>query len=187
MPLPDSLADGYVRLQHELAGPDGRDLPDVKWVERGNLHLTLKFLGNVDRDRVPLLEEALRKTARTVAGPAVLEARSVTAFPSEREPRVLVVELADASGALPRLHAAIERELTALGFPAEERPFQMHLTIGRARGGRARARPRLAGLGAPPGRWEVEAFDLIESRTGAAGPIYTPLTSFRLGGGTKRG
>lgn len=175
IPLPEVLAAGYAGIQSGL-----RDLARVKWVERQNLHLTLKFLGDVEQESVPRLAAAL---ARVGAGsaPAILTAARVTAFPSEQAARILVVELADPSGTLVQLQQAVERELAAAGVPPEERPFRLHLTLGRVREGKADARAALAALAPPRGEWRVDRFQLIESRLGPAGPTYTVLESFPMG------
>jgi 2'-5' RNA ligase len=177
IPLPEELAVEYVAAQQALAG-----LRNVKWVERGNLHLTLKFLGRVDRTAVSPLAEALARAALR-STPAVLGPGTVTAFPSDRSARVLVVELIDATGAVGRLQAEVERELAALGHSPDDRGFRTHVTIGRVREGKAEARVDLAGVPAPRSSWPVEAFELIESRLGPRGPTYSPLESFQLGRG----
>lgn len=175
IPLPPALVAGYVALQQELRG-----LPRVKWVEPENLHLTLKFLGMVDRESLPLISSALAR-AGAASAPAALEPSRVTAFPEERAARVLAVELLDASGAVLNLQRAIERELAGVGVPAEERPFRTHLTLGRVKQGGVDSRAMLARVSPPPARWGVQHFELLESRLGASGPTYTTLCSFVLG------
>ena len=174
--LPGALADAYLALQGALGAAGG-----VKWVERANLHLTLRFLGPVERAALARLETALRE-AGTGAAPDVLRAARVTAFPRERAARVLVVELAHASGGLLRLREGIEEELARAGWPREERAFRTHLTLGRVRRGAVDARAALASAAAPAGEWPVEAFELLESRLGPRGPSYVTLASFRIGG-----
>jgi 2'-5' RNA ligase len=175
IPLPGQLAAEYLAAQRALAA-----LRDVKWVEPANLHLTLKFLGQVPRASVPLLGQALERAAAR-GQPAVLEPGRLTAFPNDRAARVIVVELADASGAVGRLQADVERELAALGHPPEDRAFRTHVTLGRLRGGTTDARAALAAAGAPRGVWRVEAFALVESRLGPKGPSYSELGAYRLG------
>ena len=172
--LPEPLVPGYAALQQQLRLPGV-----VKWVERQNLHLTLKFLGSVDRHDLARLGDTLGRAA-AAAAPSALSARRLTAFPHERAARVLVVELEDASGAVLRLQQGIESELGALGVPREERPFRTHLTLGRVKQGSVDARAALAGLRPPPGEWAVRSFELFESRLGPAGPSYTVLRSFGL-------
>ncbi len=172
IPVPEALASEYVAVQRALAA-----LRDVKWVERHNLHLTLKFLGQVQRASLPLLGEALARSAAR-AEPAELGPRRVTAFPDDRAARVLVLELEDATGAVRRLQADVERELRSLGHPPEERAFRTHVTLGRVRDEKVDARAALAGVAVPGSAWRVEAFELIESRLGPRGPTYARLRSF---------
>ena len=175
VPLAERLAADYAAVQRELGSLSG-----VKWVEPRNLHLTLKFLGQVDREAVPALSECLLRAAAAGEG-VTLAASRLTAFPSERAARILVVELAEPTGSLLRVQQAIERELAGIGIAPEERPFRMHLTLGRVRRSDVDARAAMAAALPPPGEWRVESFDLIESRLGPRGPTYVPLRSFRFG------
>jgi 2'-5' RNA ligase len=175
IPLPQAGIAEYVAAQRALAG-----VGDVKWVEPGNLHLTLKFLGRIERTSVPRLVETLGRCAVRAAA-AELHARLVTAFPNARAARVLVVELEDSAGAVRRLQADVDRELRSLGYPPEERPFRTHVTLGRVRNGRSDARAGLAAALPPASIWRVDAFELIESRLSPSGPAYATLRSFRVG------
>jgi 2'-5' RNA ligase len=93
---------------------------------------------------------------------------------------VLVVELEDATRAVRRLQADVERELRSLGYPSEERAFRTHVTLGRVRKGKLDARTALARASPPASAWPVESFDLIESRLSPRGPAYVAIRSFRL-------
>lgn len=174
VPLPREVTDGYADLQRRL-----RSLGDVKWVEVKNLHMTLKFLGAIETAMVSNVCEALAEAA-ALGAPATLRPVAVTAFPSPRAARVLVVELADGSLVLPRLQADIERRMVALGLAPEERPFRTHVTLGRVRIGKVDVRRALAGLSVPLGELSVSSFALFESRTGPEGPKYAVLRSFEL-------
>jgi 2'-5' RNA ligase len=172
--VPPELAPGYAALQREVRSP-GR----VKWVEPANLHLTLRFLGQVQRADVPTLVSRLRLAAVGIP-PARLRASRVTAFPSERGARVVAVEVEDAAGSVPLLHEAILRELGRSA--GDERPFRMHVTLGRIAEGKADLRASLAALPPPAGGWLADAFELVESVLGPKGPSYTTLERFGLGG-----
>jgi 2'-5' RNA ligase len=104
---------------------------DVKWVPAGNIHLTLKFLGNTDASRVPEITESLGKKLShynsfyiTIAG--------VGCFPSEKRPRVIWVGIEDAD-ILGDIQKEIDSVMVRFGYAPEERPFSPHLTIGRVR------------------------------------------------------
>jgi RNA 2',3'-cyclic 3'-phosphodiesterase len=109
------------------------EMPDVRasWTREPNLHLTLKFLGDVPIERVEAVSRALQR-ATTGAAPFEMEIRGCGAFPTRGHPKVLWIGISDGPQ-LPSLHEAIEREVGRLGFPREGRPFHPHLTIARLR------------------------------------------------------
>lgn len=174
--LPPTSAEEYATAQAALSSLRG-----VKWVERANLHLTLKFLGAIESASLPAVGEALARAA-AASPPGMLTPERITAFPDPRKARVMVVELADRDDVVHALAARVERELAALGHPPEERGFRTHVTLGRVRVGAADARALLAAAPLPAHGWSVEQFDLIESRLGPRGPTYVPLRSFALRG-----
>lgn len=128
--LPDRvrkrLAEHIARVR-SLA-PEARS----SWVREENLHLTLKFLGDILLPKVEALAQATASAAKTV-GPFELTVKDCGAFPPRGQPRVLWVGIDDASGHLALLQTALEDECAKAGFPREERPFHPHLTIARIR------------------------------------------------------
>src|SRR5581483_7889807 len=109
----------------------------IKWVRPEGIHLTLKFLGEAPPDRVPELEAALDQAAGGMR-PVTLALSGFGAFPRISSPRVLWVGLTQ-EPALELLQHQVERTFEPLGFPTEARPFNPHVTLGRARND-ARAR-----------------------------------------------
>jgi len=153
---------------------------DVKWVERENLHLTLKFLGEVEESRL----DAVRGSARDIAAgtPAMaMRYRGIGCFPHERAPRVVWVGTAFAPDAIGTLAARLETELAARGFPTENRPFRGHVTLGRVRsprGAKDLAR-ELGGLrDGDFGGQAADGFVLFRSDLGPSGPKYSVLETF---------
>jgi 2'-5' RNA ligase len=105
---------------------------DVRWVEPGGMHLTLKFLGDVDDGRATRIRTILAAAAaRRAAFPLRLEGTG--AFPGERNPRVLWVGVVAGPG-LAALQNELEEALAAEGFERETREFMPHLTLGRVKG-----------------------------------------------------
>lgn len=109
----------------------------VRWQAPTGIHLTLKFLGNVDSRRV---DDLLRAMADSAQGspPFQLSLAGLGAFPNQRQPRVLWVGLAGDLQSLQRLHEKLEEEVQKLSPTSpsrESRPFHPHLTLGRVRGG----------------------------------------------------
>ncbi|MGA2066449.1 MAG: RNA 2',3'-cyclic phosphodiesterase [Thermoguttaceae bacterium] len=169
------------------AGPLGTAPADVKWVERQNLHITLKFLGDVAEPDLPGVCEAVRQAAAGLP-PFDLEIRAAGAFPHPGRPRTLWLGAGDGGEAMAALAAAIEKALHKLGYPKEGRRFETHLTIGRVRGGSA---PALAELGRllrqhaafDAGRFHVAEVVTFASHLGPKGPTYDALSRAPLGGG----
>lgn len=141
----------------------------VRWTPERQLHLTLKFLGDVPGARIPAIEAALAVPG-AASRPFGLAFEGVGAFPSLARPRVLWVG-ADGGPDLPALHERVEDALGALGFEPETRPFHPHVTLGRVRT-RGRAPDALAdaaGRVTVHERCEIEALHLMRSRLGAGG------------------
>ncbi|MCS6926323.1 MAG: RNA 2',3'-cyclic phosphodiesterase [Candidatus Binatia bacterium] len=103
---------------------------DIRWTRADNLHLTLKFLGDIARQQVEPIVHALHQ-ALASHPPLRLSAQGLGAFPNLRKPRVLWAGI-DGEG-LMALREAVDTALMALDFPPEEREFTPHLTLGRVR------------------------------------------------------
>jgi 2'-5' RNA ligase len=173
--LPDALREQLGREIGRL-----RDVaPDVAWVADPNLHVTLKFLGQIDEARVPAIADAIR--AATSRAPAFeVGVRGLGAFPSPSRPRVVWAGLEEA-GALDALAGEVDRALAALGMPRESRPFAAHVTLGRVR--EPRRYPGLAEALARPadfGRLPVTRLSLMRSDLHPGGARYTEVTSVVL-------
>jgi 2'-5' RNA ligase len=172
-------AAAVARHLREDAGGDG-----VRWVRPEALHVTLRFLGEIDPARVaPLARRAADELAPLL--PFALHLGPAALFPSPRRPRVVALELEPAA-ALAELAAAVERAVVAEGFAAEERPFRAHLTLGRVRDARSRGGrlPTVAALRVPAVEFAVEEAVLFRSELSPTGSRYTPLERVPLGGGS---
>lgn len=115
------------RISEELRS----NLPGVpiRWVPGENIHLTLKFLGNVSTANLEVLEKILQVEAANHQ-PFEMSIGELGAFPSNRRPRVLWIRV-QAPPELMDVQRGIEAETTRLGYPSEQRPFSPHLTLGR--------------------------------------------------------
>ena len=127
--LPDNVRERS--LQHIARLRDEVPQTQASW-SRDNVHLTLKFLGEIPQSRVENLSQA---ASRSVAGLSPFEVfvEETGAFPQHGPPRVLWIGVTDASGELAELHARLEEECAKAGFAKEERPFHPHLTLARLR------------------------------------------------------
>ncbi|NJD11689.1 MAG: RNA 2',3'-cyclic phosphodiesterase [Gemmatimonadetes bacterium] len=149
----------------------------VRWVDATAYHLTLKFLGEVEED----LARALARVVGEVAArhPAFpLRLRGAGAFPNLRRPSVWWLGI-EASEALAGLQQDVERGTVPLGFPAEQRPFSPHLTLGRTardyrRDALAGAESRLQAV-AFDRTITVETLDLMRSHLTPRGARYERL------------
>jgi 2'-5' RNA ligase len=155
---------------------------DVKWVEPKNLHITLKFLGNIAQADVEGLTGALERVVAGVRAFEVVVSGAGT-FPPGRRPRVVWVGLADGREQLTDLGVKVEEACGTLGFEREKRAFRPHLTIGRVRRG-SRALPELADeisrVAFNPLKLGVDSINLVRSRLSPRGPTYTLLEGFAL-------
>lgn len=109
-------------------------LPNARasWVREENLHLTLKFLGDIPVTKVEALAQAAQRAASEVESFEIVVG-GCGAFPPRGQPRVLWVGIKDSAGQLELLHRALEDECAQAGFPREERGFHPHLTLARIR------------------------------------------------------
>jgi RNA 2',3'-cyclic 3'-phosphodiesterase len=151
----------------------------VRWSRPENVHLTLKFLGDIREEILDNLCTALEKvcerhTAFDV-GLAVLGA-----FPSARRAQILWAGVGEGSDRLRRLAESLDAAFAPLGFEREKRPYTPHLTLGRARG-------KPASFDPPPveedlGEFRVGRVELTESTLTHEGAIYRTVRAFALKG-----
>lgn len=148
----------------------------MRWTKPENVHLTLKFLGEVQEEVLGNLRAALE---RTCAGHASfdVELTGLGAFPSTRRARILWVGAGAGSDRLRSLATDLDAALVPLGFEREERAFAPHLTLGRIRGRPAGLdlRPDIGGLG-----FRVQQVELAESTLTPEGAIYRTIQAFAL-------
>ena len=158
-----------------------QDFP-VRWLDIDHYHVTLKFLGEVRRERAAEVEEAIaRVAAETKAFETTLG--GFGAFPTIRRPRIIWLGVG-ASPELRCLKQDLEWALGDIGFEAETRAFHPHMTLGRAndRNGAGAFRgldEKMADM-AFEGRVKVHTLDLMRSEMSRAGATYTLLSSARL-------
>lgn len=181
--IPDSIRERIGALQQSLKKTGGQ----ASWVKPANIHLTLKFLGDVRRARIDDLKAGLGRAAAGI-GPVEIEVGGAGCFPSPRSPRVLWVGLASLPGELTRLHKRIEDELEREGFPRESKRFSPHLTIARLRSPQngGELADRLIAEGFAVEQFAANEVILMQSQLSPGGSIYTPLAVINLPGGGPR-
>lgn len=158
------------------------DLP-VRWVDVDQLHITLKFLGEVRPERVPHVKEAVATVAEKTQ-PFSVRLRGAGAFPTMRRPKVIWLGV-EASAELRCLKHDLEWELAPLGFDREVRSFHPHVTIGRAtstaRAGDFRNFESLVNAMSFEREVTLRTVDLMESHLSAKGARYQKKLTAKLG------
>lgn len=169
------------RIHREAGALRKQGLP-VRWVEPENFHVTLKFLGEVRREDVEPVKEAVAKAA-AANGPFEAHVAGFGAFPTIRKPRVLWIGV-EPSPSLRCLKQDLEWALADAGYDREARAFHPHLTLGRAAddgaAGAFRGLDEVAATMDYAGSFGVKSVDLMRSRRGSEGPRYTIVSSSRL-------
>jgi 2'-5' RNA ligase len=181
IPLPAEVRHRLATFQDELrqAVPGGA----VRWTRPEQIHLTLRFLGNVPESELPGLTEAWR---RACAGFTAFRLRASGAgcFPDLRRPKIIWAGLNGDLALLSELHRAIERGTEPWG-EREHRAFHPHLTFGRMkkpdpRAIRSLGRALAHAANLDFGGWLVEEVTLMRSDLAPEGPRYQQLASVRL-------
>jgi RNA 2',3'-cyclic 3'-phosphodiesterase len=153
---------------------------DVRWTAIRSIHLTLKFLGEIDAELVPELGAKLR--ADLPAQPFPLRVGGVGGFPNLRSPRVIWCGIQGDLDALGRLQARVEETCAVLGFAPEDRAFQPHLTLGRVQGKRnLQSLLDYIKIGSVLEHgFTVDRFNVYKSVLTPKGPLYTVLDTVEL-------
>lgn len=159
----------------------------VRWVEPGNIHLTLKFLGNMPQEKVSRIADAVAGVAGGMS-PFSLEFGGLGAFPNMKRPRVIWVGLEGEIEKLISLQQGVDAALESLGFARETRPFASHLTLARVRergvvGGQNDWGKLFASV-KPESKccFEVKSISLMRSQLTPRGAIYSRLALAELQG-----
>ncbi len=178
IPVPEEVKKQAEKAKGQLLQVN----PDIKWVEYNNYHLTLKFLGGINRQQLDIIGERLTLASECSSG-FDLTLKGIGFFPNPRKPRVLWIGLDGELNKAEFLAGRIDAYLQDLGFEPEKN-HHLHLTLGRIRSGRnmEEMMAKVAQVGADigSGMLRVEAFHLMESRLSPKGPEYRIEKSFSL-------
>ena len=180
--LPDEVREAaaahVARLREEFQGAR------ASWARPESLHVTLKFLGEIEAARVETLARAASAAAEGFA-PFGLTAEGTGTFPTRGAARVLWLGLKDPSGQLARLQRRLEEECEAAGFAREPRAYKPHLTVARLRTPKdahtLSEAHRRSTFGPHP--FSASGLTVFRSELGPGGARYTPLSlhSFQSG------
>jgi len=151
------------------------------------MHLTLKFIGDVQTSHMEELRKAVATVCTRVAPLRVVIAR-LGCFPSNASPRVIWAGIAEGAPDLRSLARQIDDALGALGYPRDTRPFSAHITVARA--DKRAIAAELTALGRSVGSWPeatfgelvVQSVSVVQSDLHPSGPIYTNICTVPLQG-----
>jgi len=179
--LPVTTIRKVEAMMKEELRPRAKELElKVGWVRAPNMHITLKFLGNVPEETCRVISDRL-PTLTDARAPLRLHLKGLGAFPSAEKPRVIWLGLEQQDDALTRLATVVDGWFEDLGFEKEKREFRAHLTLGRVKKGSAvdlLATPELAEVDLGPcTATDVVFYRSVLQRTGAE---YTPLARKKL-------
>lgn len=172
IPLGDEVSRKAVRLILRLKEPgDG-----IKWVPTDNLHLTLKFLGEVDNTEVPAVCDVVRDVCAD-CDPFELRFAGIGGLPSIDRPKVLYAGIEDQTNSLTQIVSKLDQKYAELGFKPESRDYTPHLTLGRTRGSSRRAGDEVITRMQSEeqieiGRMVVDQIQVIASFLDKQGPTY---------------
>ena len=170
--LSDEIKESLARLQKRLK----ESAADIKWVDPHNVHLTLKFLGDIEDAKIEDIKTLLDNAASQFSA-FEIKLSALGAFPNEKNPRVIWVGLSSGVAESEKIAASIESGAEKIGFPKEDRPFSAHLTLGRTRSGKNKdsLKEKLASTAVKPLACAVSGITLFQSTLTPKGPIYTSI------------
>jgi 2'-5' RNA ligase len=181
--LPAEVQVAIASAQDELS----RALPGrgIRWTRPEQMHLTLKFLGNVDATRVEGMVKAVRGVGSGVT-PLRLRAEKIGFFPELRRPRVVWAGVNTQHDELPRLQGAIETAVQEFTTERPEQNFSGHVTLGRIKEiNRAETERLMKTAGAMAdrffGEWTADKIEIISSELSSEGPRYTSIATIPFG------
>ena len=177
--IPDEIKDKIAEIQMELQPI----LPKVSWVKPSNIHLTLKFLGDVAPEQIPSIEDVIRRTVEDQQ-PFNMEIGSIGAFKNFSQPKVLWIGVTTNATPIAKLAESLDSTLNCRSFPKEGRKFIPHLTIARIRN-----RISLTEFVSYFDAYDqmdyvpihVKQISLIKSQLNSEGAVYTKLQTVQFG------
>ncbi|MEJ2167406.1 MAG: RNA 2',3'-cyclic phosphodiesterase [Desulfobacterales bacterium] len=176
--LPEAVVSLLARVQQDLKSLRLK----AGWVRPQNIHLTLKFLGNIKTDDIEKIGGAMKEAAQN-RGPFTLTAGGIGFFPGVKRPRIIWVGVGGQTSELFALQRDLEDRLAAVDFPKEKRSFKGHLTLGRFRDGPApdvirRVFEEYSNFGKE--EFKVHRIVLFRSDLKPSGAVYSQLLQAEL-------
>jgi len=176
--LNPEIKEYLTSLQNILNIPETK----IKWVEKDNLHLTMKFLGYISLEQTELIKSELKEIANRCSPLIIKLSSNIGIFPTYKMPRIIWVGIKEGTNELKEIYNSIENKLYNKGFPREDKDFSGHITIGRAKFIRDKTNfiQILKRIEVNNFTQEVDSIDLMESKLTPNGPIYNLAAKFPL-------
>jgi RNA 2',3'-cyclic 3'-phosphodiesterase len=179
----EMLANGTAKLSEELErrATAAARRAKVTWIPADRMHLTIRFIGEVDDGKASMVREALAEPL--AVAPFNLTLCGAGTFPKSGTPRVVWLGVTEGREQLLRVEREITARLTPLGIPEEDRAYSPHLTLARVRdpAGLKSARLLDGVTDRRIGTTRIETITLFHSKLSPKGPTYTPLLRTPLG------
>jgi 2'-5' RNA ligase len=180
--LPEPVKLGLRKLQNSLKSSESGF---AKWVNPDGIHITLKFMGNMDIKNINTITSAIREACKEIT-PFQIQLQELGAFPSLKRVQIVWVGLTGDLPLLLKLQKNIDNKLSGIGYPKEEREFVPHITLARMRDNVTITERQ--NLGDVISRTTIEAgmnidvmsISLMRSELTRSGAIYTRLSSIEL-------
>ncbi len=155
---------------------------DLNLVSPENIHLTLRFLGDVSESRIDYVKDAVHNSIEV--GPFQAEVTGMGVFPEPGYIRVIWAGVDEGTEELEVLRKNLDENLAEIGISPDDKDFTPHFTISRVKSGKAKDK-----LNSIVGEYkdkvwgtvEVEDIVLMKSELKSEGPVYTPIETFELG------
>ena len=176
--LNKKIQDELAKIQNEIKASGAL----VKWVKPENIHLTLKFLGNIDTDLITKIKDILNDLS-SKHEVFTMKLNKVGAFPKPRNPRIIWVGQEDGQVKIKSIAEELEENLSKIGIPKEEKPFHSHVTLGRVKSPLNRfklAEALTSKEKIPELSFAVDRIVLFKSTLTSQGPIYEAIAEVNL-------
>lgn len=183
IPIPTPVRESIAAVVDSVRAAGDPAVRDVRWVRLDGLHLTVRFIGPTDEERVAAITAAVDRTANATDPFDVVIANG-GAFPSVARPRALWLGVADGAAELAATAATLDQALADVGWPSDDRPYRAHLTLARSdgvRAGPAVARRLIDAAAAVREPFRAASLVLFESVSGGGPARYVQLHEASLG------
>lgn len=170
--LPDNIRKQLANYINRLK----EDIDGVKWEKPEKLHVTLKFLGDVEEAKLEDISTLLERLVKEYS-PFKISMSEFGGFPRHKNPRVLYAGLSQ-NKELSKFHSELDLVLSKIGFEKEGRKFIPHVTTGRVK--KRISIKEAPGISTTP--FEITQVVIIKSELKREGSVYTPLKLFKLDG-----